>query len=95
MIELFVDENTPDEIWNKAFEVIRTSNGQPAFYNPNILLSGLKDKFKGITDEDIKKFCGGGCTEAMLAGLSNIGSLDAGINLPLILEKAIREDLPK
>lgn len=95
MIELFVDENTPDEIWNKAFEVIRTSNGQPAFYNPNILLSGLKDKFKGITDEDIKKFCGGGCTEAMLAGLSNVGSLDAGINLPLILEKAIREDLPK
>ena len=95
MIELFVDENTPDEIWDKAFEVVRTSNGQPAFYNPNILLSGLKDKFKNITDEDIKKFCGGGCTEAMLAGLSNVGSLDAGINLPLILEKAIHEDLPK
>lgn len=94
MIELFVDENTPDEIWNKALEVVRTSNGQPAFYNPNVLLGGLKDKFKNITDEDIKKFCGGGCTEAMLAGLSNVGSLDAGINLLLIMEKVIRDDLP-
>ena len=95
MIELFVDENTPNEIWNKAFEVIRTSNGQPAFYNPDVLLGGLKEKFKNITDEDIKKFCGCGCTESMLAGLSNVGSIDAGINLPLILEKIIREDLPK
>lgn len=93
MIELFVDENTPDEIWKKAFEVIRTSNGQPAFYNPDALLGGLKTRFKCITDEDIKKFCGGGCTEAMIAGLSNVGSLDAGINLPLILDNCIRESL--
>jgi len=93
MIELFVDENTPDEIWKKAFESIRTANGQPAFYNPGALLGGLQKKFKNINDEDIKKFCGGGCTEAMLAGLSNVGSLDAGINLPLILEKCIKTEL--
>lgn len=95
MIELFVDENTPDEIWKKAFEVVRTSNGQPAFYNPDVLLGGLKERFPVITDADLQKFCGGGCTEAMLAGLSNVGSLDAGINLPYLLEKSIREDLPK
>lgn len=76
MIELFVDENTPNDIWQKAFESIRTSNGQPAFYNPNVLLGGLQKKFKSIRDEDIKKFCGGGCTETMLAGLSNVGSVD-------------------
>lgn len=93
MIELFVDENTPNDIWQKAFESIRTSNGQPAFYNPNVLLGGLQKKFKNIMDEDIKKFCGGGCTEAMLAGLSNVGSLDAGINLPLILEDCIKTEL--
>ena len=90
MIELFVDENTPQEVWDKAFEVIRTSNGQPAFYNPSALLCGLQKRFPYITDVDIKKFCGGGCTEAMLAGLSNVGSLDAGINLPLILENTIK-----
>lgn len=93
MIELFVDENTPDMIWKKAFESIRTSNGQPAFYNPDVLLGGLQKKFKNISDEDIKKFCGGGCTEAMIAGLSNVGSVDAGINLPLILEKCIKTEL--
>ena len=94
MIELFVDEETPDAVWEKAFEVIRTCNGQPAFYNPEGLLGGLKRRFPKITDEDIKNFCGGGCTETMLAGLSNVGSLDAGINLALLLEKTVKEDLP-
>ena len=89
MIELFINDNTPDEIWEKAFEVIQTSNGQPAFYNENVLMSGLKDKFPFIQNKDLKKFCGGGCTESMIAGLSNVGSLDAGINLLLILEKTI------
>ncbi len=93
MIELFVDENTPDEVWSKAFEVIRTANGQPAFYNPAVLLGGLQKKFTNISDEDIKKFCGGGCTEAMIAGYSNVGSLDAGINLPLILTDCITSEL--
>jgi len=95
MIELFVDENTPDTIWEKAFEVIRTFNGQPAFYNPSALLGGLQKRFPKICGEDIKKFCGGGCTEAMLAGLSNVGSLDAGINLPLILETCVKTELEK
>lgn len=89
MIELFVNNDTPDEIWSKAFEVIRTSNGQPAFYNEKILLEGLKNRIPEISSEDLKKFCGGGCTESMLAGLSNVGSLDAGINLLLVLEKCI------
>ena len=89
MIELFVNDDTPDEVWEKAFEVIRTNNGQPAFYNEKAIMEGLKARFPVISDEDIKKFCGGGCTETMLAGLSNVGSLDAGINLLLILENVI------
>lgn len=93
MIELFVNENTPDEIWNKAFEVIKTNNGQPAFYNEEVIMNGLKEKFPVINDKDLKKFCGGGCTETMLAGLSNVGSLDAGINLLLILERVIYSKL--
>ena len=92
MIELFVDENTPKEIWDKAFEVIRTGSGQPAFYNPSVLLGGLQKKFN-ISDEDILKFCGGGCTEPMIEGLSNVGSTDAGINLLLILENCIKNEL--
>lgn len=95
MIELLVDENTPDCIWEKAFEVIKTMNGQPAFYNKKEYFGGLKRKFPQITDEDIKRFCGGGCTETMLSGLSGVGSLDAGINLLLILEQTLHEYLPQ
>lgn len=93
MIELFVDENTPEEIWEKAFEVIRTNNGQPAFYNGKVLLKGLQEKVPKITDEDLTKFCGGGCTESMLAGLSNVGSVDAGINLLYIFENTLKQSL--
>ncbi|MBO4355412.1 MAG: hypothetical protein J5850_00975 [Clostridia bacterium] len=95
MIELFVDQNTPDEIWEKAFDLVRSGNGQPAFYNPHVLLDGLRKRFPVINREDVKRFCGGGCTEAMIAGLSNVGSLDAGINLPLILESVIAGSLEK
>lgn len=93
MIQLFVQQDTPAEVWEKAFELLRTVGGQPAFYDPDLLLGGLKRKFSGISDEDIKKFCGGGCTESMLAGLSNVGSLDAGINLLLLLERCMYEQL--
>ena len=87
MIELFVDKNTPDDIWNEAFETMRSHGGQPAFYNP-LLPEMLKQRFN-INDDDIKNFCGGGCTESMIAGYSNVGSLDAGINLLLILENTM------
>lgn len=93
MIELFVSDNTPKEIWDAALELTKSGGGQPAFYNPSVLLGGLQNKFKGISDEDIKKFCGGGCTESMIAGLSNVGSLDAGVNLLLILEGCIKSHL--
>lgn len=92
-IQLFVDETTPDTIWDKACEVIKTGGGQPAFYNPSVLLDGLQKKFN-IPDEDIQQYCAGGCTESMLTGLSNVGSIDAGIHLPLILERTIHRELP-
>ena len=92
MIELFVDDTTPDEVWSAALETVRSGGGQPAFYNPNVLLPGLEKRFP-IKEGDIRNLCGGGCTEMMLSGLSNVGSLDAGINLPLILEYTIKDKL--
>ncbi len=93
MIELFVDESTPDEVWKLAFELIRTNNGQPAFYNRRDFLGELNKKFSFIPHSDLIRFCGGGCTETMLEGLSNVGSLDAGINLLLIFEQTLNESL--
>lgn len=93
MIELLVDEHTPMQVWEKAAEVVRTQGGQPAFYNRNAIYDGFLKRFPQIQKEDVTRFCGGGCTEGMLAGLSNVGSLDAGINLPLILTQVIDKKL--
>lgn len=92
MIELFVDENTPREIWDAAFELMRTHGGQPAFYNPRVFLTSLQKRL-AIRDADITGFCGVGCAESSIAGYSCIGSLDAGINLLLILEQVANEHL--
>ncbi|MBE6542118.1 MAG: hypothetical protein E7672_06685 [Ruminococcaceae bacterium] len=93
MIEFFVDENTPDRLWKKAFEVVRSGGGQPAFYNPKIFRDGLRAHFPEITEEDALRFCGGGCTEAMLSGITNVGSLDAGVNILYIFEGTLKEKL--
>ena len=93
MIELFVDESTPDTVWKEALSTVKSGGGQPAFYNAGVLLGGLKKRFPSIRNEDLIRFCGGGCTESMLAGFSNVGSLDAGINLLLILDKVIKSSL--
>jgi len=92
MIELLINEDTPDYIWKKAFEVIKTGNGQPAFYNERVIKKELVKRFPNMK-KDIDNFCGGGCTEAMIAGYSCVGSLDAGINLLLILEETIDKHL--
>ena len=94
MIQLFVDETTPDEVWKKAFQSLRTGNGQPAFYNPKGMLGGLAKKIPELTEADLRKFCGSGCTESQIAGLSNVGTVDSGMNLLYILKNSMNRHLP-
>lgn len=94
MIQLFVDETTPEEVWKKAFESLRTGNGQPAFYNPKGMLGGLAKKIPELTEADLRKFCGSGCTESQIAGLSNVGTVDSGMNLLYILKNSMNRHLP-
>jgi len=77
----------------KAFASLRTGNGQPAFYNPKGMLGGLAQKVPELTEADLRKFCGSGCTESQIAGLSNVGTVDSGMNLLFILEKSIYRHL--
>lgn len=93
MIELFVDEKTPEEIWDAAMKCVLSGNGQPAFYNRKLYRQGFESRFPKLAREDFVRMCGGGCTEMMIAGLSNVGSLDAGINLLLILERYLKKAL--
>ena len=83
----------PDDVWEAATDSMITGCGQPSFYNEVKYQSALAKKFPFIPNDDLQRFCGGGCTETMLAGISNVGSLDAGINLALIFTTYMYEKL--
>lgn len=94
MIELLVSDDMPQEMWDAALDLVRTGGGQPAFYNKDAFFDGFRKRFPKLTEADLKRFCGGGCAEAMIAGLSNVGSLDAGINLMTIFLDVLYAELP-
>lgn len=79
-----VDENTSDEIWNACFSAMERG-ARPAFYNRRGYETAMKKL--GVTDADIPRIAYGGCSETMLSGLSNVGSVDAGIDLLNVLSE--------
>ena len=91
--ELRITESTPDNIWETALDCIESGCGQPAFYNENLYQSSLAERFPNIPKEDLLQFNGGGCTETMLAGISRVGSLDAGINIAFIFDRYLKGKL--
>ncbi|MGC9349316.1 MAG: pyruvate formate lyase family protein [Anaerolineae bacterium] len=91
--ELGVRDDMPDAVWATALETVSTGCGQPAFYNDRAYIEGLRQADLGVREEDLVLWNGGGCTETMIHGRSNVGSLDAGIHLPLILEETLARDL--
>jgi len=93
-LELRVTPDMPPEIWQAALEAVRAGGGSPSFYNEEKYQRLLCKLFPSIPEEDRLRFCGGGCTETMLTGLSNVGSLDAGVNVALIFERFLRKHLP-
>ncbi len=92
--ELGVRTDMPDDIWDAALDAVTTGCGQPAFYNDAGYCIGLREAHLGVRNEDVVLWNGGGCTETMIHGCSNVGSLDAGIHLPMILEETLRQHLP-
>lgn len=94
-LELRVTPDMPQEIWDAAIDAIKAGGGSPSLYNEEAYQTALGKLFPDIPIEDRLRFCGGGCTETMLTGISNVGSLDAGVNVALIFERVMREELPK
>lgn len=92
-MEFRVNESTPQWAWEEAAQALMSGCGQPAFYNEELYQAKLHEKFPYIPKEDLMRFNGGGCTETMLAGISNVGSLDAGINLAYIFSGCMRAEL--
>lgn len=92
-MELRVTPEMPEDIWEAAADALATGCGQPAFYNETAYQAALAQRFPEIPAEDRLRFNGGGCTETMLAGVSCVGSLDAGMNLPFIFEGYMQRHL--
>ena len=93
-LQLHVRRDMPQTVWDAALDAIATGCGLPALYNEEEYLRSLRDAHLGVREEDLGWHNGGGCTETMIHGCSNVGSLDAGINLPLILVQTIQNHLP-
>jgi formate C-acetyltransferase len=94
-LELRVREDMPEAVWNAAFDALGSGSGQPAFYSEKNYYKALRRLDPSLTDRDLAWWNGGGCTETMIAGRSNVGSLDAGLNLPLILVETLRRELTR
>ena len=92
-LELRVKPDMPQEVWDAAIEAIHAGGGSPSLYNEDGYQSALSRLFPEIPTEDRINCAGGGCTETMLAGMSNVGSLDAGINTAYIFYNVMRRHL--
>jgi pyruvate-formate lyase len=92
-LELRVRPDMPDDLWEEALDAVGSGSGNPAFYNEPGYLQSLRDADLGVSEEDLAWWNGGGCTETMIHGRSNVGSLEAGLHVPLILERSLRARL--
>ena len=92
-LELRVKPDMPKEVWDAAIEAIHAGGGSPSLYNEVGYQEALARLFPDIPANDRINCAGGGCTETMLAGMSNVGSLDAGINTAFIFHNVMRRSL--
>ncbi|MCU0500341.1 MAG: hypothetical protein MUC51_01005 [Anaerolineae bacterium] len=88
-VALRITTQTPDEVVEAALHALAEGSGRPALYNDDLYVRTLAGLDLGLTREDATEIGFGGCTETMIAGLSNCGSLEGEINLALALELAL------
>ena len=90
-VALRITSRTPDAILTEALQALRDGSGRPALYNDDLYVDTLREMDLGLTDADAAEIGFGGCTETMISGLSNVGSLEGEINLAKALELALSD----
>jgi formate C-acetyltransferase len=90
-VALRVTADTSDAELLEALDVLREGTGRPALYNDDLYVRTLLGRGLGLSPEDARDLGFGGCTETMIPGMSNVGSLEGDINLAKALELAIHD----
>lgn len=93
LLELRVTEDMPDELWRIAAENFSMQCTHPSFYNDRGIHDMLKTHFPDIPDAELAGFCGCGCTETNLEGLTRAGGTDDNLNLLKIFETYLHAHL--
>ena len=93
LLELRVNDETPEDIWQLASEALSTGCTNPSFYNEKGIHDMLHERFPYITDAELLRFCGGGCTETNLEGITHAGGTDEDINLLKLFEEYMHSSL--
>ncbi len=86
-----VTSRTPDSAVTLALRVLREGSGRPTLYNDDLYVRTLRGMDLGLSDADAREIGFGGCTETMIAGMSNVGSLEGELNLAKLLELAMHD----
>lgn len=92
-LALRLHRGAPDSIWDKALDSIAAGGGLPALYNEDAYIGAIREAHLGVSEADLPDFAFGGCTELMIHGKSNCGSLEGDINLPQVLVQSLDEHL--
>ncbi len=88
-----ITSETPDSAVVEALRALREGSGRPALYNDDLYVKTLREMDLGLDPADACELGFGGCTETMISGLSNVGSLEGEINLAKALELALNDGL--
>lgn len=93
-LALRLRQDTAQEVWSQALDTIAGGSGLPALYNEEQYLLALEQADLGVSEQDMPWFAFGGCTELMIHGRSNVGSVDDYYNIALCLERSLHRHLP-
>ena len=88
-----ITQHTPREALMDVMKALREGTGRPALYNDDLYIRTLLNLDLGLTPEDAREMGFGGCTETMIPGMSNVGSLEGDLNLAKALELALHDGL--
>jgi formate C-acetyltransferase len=92
-LALRIPTDLPEDVWEATFDSLAAGGGLPALYNEAAYRRAIREAHLNLTEADLADYAFGGCTELMVHGKSNVGSLEGDLNLPLVLVESLHRRL--